>query len=132
LLSADGLLEYKLALRDYLIRKHPSATEKLELLSLRFKMTREIGENRMATAAQLLRTCVSSLAQLNARDSMLSRKAHSDLLAQLQAEMLLAMQVPPVVVDFLRLSKTIDCRCLLKQPRVLSSRDAQTRLAGAY
>jgi hypothetical protein len=40
------MTEYKLALRDFLLRRHPQAVDKLELVSLRFSMSRDIGENR--------------------------------------------------------------------------------------
>ena len=38
-------LEVKVALHDYLNRRHPDDKEKLEMLSLHFSMFREIGEN---------------------------------------------------------------------------------------
>jgi len=53
--DAVGVAELKAALRDYLLRKHPKDTEKLQMVSLHFTMYREIGENRLANAQQHIR-----------------------------------------------------------------------------
>ena len=52
------MTEFKLALRDFLLRRHPDAVDKLELVSLRFSMSRDIGENRYREALRQLHTWV--------------------------------------------------------------------------
>lgn len=46
----EGRDELKMALRDYLIRRHPEDAETLQMVSLHFQMYREIGENRLYSA----------------------------------------------------------------------------------
>ena len=58
------MAEFKLALRDFLLRRHPDAVDKLELVSLRFSMSRDIGENRYREA---LRQLLSWSAERSAR-----------------------------------------------------------------
>jgi hypothetical protein len=53
--DAAGVAELKAALRDYLLRRHPKDTEKLQMVSLHFTMYREIGENRLTGAQQQIR-----------------------------------------------------------------------------
>lgn len=50
-----GQLELKIALRDYLLRRRPNDIEKLQMVSLHFRIFREIGENRMAAALKQIR-----------------------------------------------------------------------------
>lgn len=53
-----------MALRDYLVRRHPQAVDKLELVSLHFRMTREIGENRLKEAMKQLQQWSQAASQL--------------------------------------------------------------------
>jgi hypothetical protein len=53
--DAVGIAELKAALSDYLLRRHPKDTEKLQMVSLHFTMYREIGENRLSSAEQQIR-----------------------------------------------------------------------------
>ena len=68
------MIDFKLAVRDFLLRRHPEAVDKLELLSLRFSMSRDIGENRYNEALRQLHTW-SQEVQLRQRQSVVARES---------------------------------------------------------
>jgi hypothetical protein len=94
--------EYQLALRNFLTRRHPEAVEMLELVSLRFSMSRDIAENRHREALKLLHIWSLEQSSTSLRDSGLRRQLNNKEAPLIRIDdLFLVIQVVIILIFYL-------------------------------
>ena len=101
--------EYQLALRNFLTRRHPEAVEMLELVSLRFSMSRDIAENRHREALKLLHIWSLEQSSTSLRDSGLRRQLNNKEAPLIRIDDLFLVIQVVIILIFLFIEATTMC-----------------------